>query len=148
MHSFIKLPISSYYYYNVSNFISRNLSQGPGDLVLGYSSISSLYSLWPIPGGMASSSSTLDSPSSEPAFKLFPLPGVLFSKLSRGCSYSGGLPFSDTSREPFLDYPSKKHPLLFFLIENIIFSFRACIIICNYIHVCAYLVNLCLLHKD
>lgn len=67
---------------------------------------------------------------------------------SRGCSYSGGLPFSDTSREPFLDYPSKKHPLLFFLIENIIFSFRACIIICNYIHVCAYLVNLCLLHKD
>lgn len=114
----------------------------------GYSPISALPLAHHVPGRMASSSHTLNYFPPQSLCPCCSLYQVCCSPNSScGCSCSGGLPFSGTSRDAFCGQPKQKHPLaIFSRIKP--FSFRPCIIICNYTHVCAYLVNVCLLHKD
>lgn len=134
---FIKCPLSSCYCYDVLTFIFGVLC-----IVSLQASLCSFFGSH-VPGRMASSSCTcrislLRAPCPVPVLcsKLLPCP-LLLRATSLQRHFQRGL----------FGWPPQKHRLATFS-QIKPFSFRPCVIICNYIHACAYLVNVCLLRED
>lgn len=110
MQSFLKLPLSSFYYYYGVSSLGFCASGGPGGLALGCSPIPSLCpSPAPlVPGRTASSSFT------HTALSLRALARAVLQTPHVAGSYSGA-PFRDTSKGAFVDDSSKNWPLASFL---------------------------------
>lgn len=117
-------------------------------VIWSLASLQSLLSI-PFPGRMASSSSTLNSFPPQSLCSCCSLYLVCCSPTPHvAAPTQEDSPSVTLSERALFGLPKQKASPAIFSHRKHYFSFRACIIICNYIHVCAYLVNLCLLHKD